>query len=281
MIFRCTWVFGILCPLIAALSLRAKDEVDWVQIHADIEYTRTGTASTRKDGHFSYVLKASLDQLMVRVAPDDDEKWPSYVNLEEYPRTGKLSGSIKLTGDATFDKFTVSAGLSSSLSSLDDLWIEEIKPMSMVYPGIGAEIRANAKLNGNVNSTLPGNGSKPSVAIFSWPVPVKFDDDVAHFVTEGSLHVYPPFGPRPNNPDLGKIYDMIKGATDDALPGLGGLTAPSVGAVLDGTPDNWKLSLARDAKPDLTSGGEYSHNVKITLRLVPKTLPTPKAKPSD
>jgi len=271
----------MLCSLVAALSLRAGDKIDWVQIHADIEYTRTGTASTQKDGRFSYVLKASLDQLMARVAPDEGEKWPSYYNLDEYPRTGKISGSIELSADATFEKFSASAALSSALSSLDDLWIEEIKPMAFVFPGLGAEIRVSAKLNGSVRSDLPGEGSKPSVAIMSWPTPVAFDEQAGHFVTEGLLRAYPPFGPRPGDQTMGNLYDLLKGSTDEALPGIGGLTAPSVGAVMNGTPDNWSLTLVREAKPELNTGGEYSHQVKINLRLVPKTLPSPKAKPAE
>jgi hypothetical protein len=278
--FHRGWVLGIV-SFVAALSLRADDEVVWVQIHADIEYMRTGTASTQKDGHFSYVLKASLDQLMVRVAPNEDEKWPTYVNLDEYPRTGKLSGSTKLTADATFDKSSVSAGLSGALSSLDDLWIEDIKPMPYIFSGIGAEIRVLAKLDGSVKSDLPGDGSKPEAAIMSWPTPVKFDDQLGHFVTDGLLHAYPPFGPRPSKAPFDNLYDLFKGSTDESMPGIGGLTAPAVGAVLNGTPDNWTLTLTREAKPDLHSGGEYSHQVKVVLRLVPTTLPIPKAKPSE
>lgn len=279
--FRFGRVFGILASLIAALSLRADEKVDWVQIHADIEYTRTGTSSTRKEGQFSYVLKASLDQLMVRVAPNEDEKWPSYVNLSEYPVTGKLSGSIKLSADANFDKLSASAALNASLSSFEELWIDDIKPMAYLFPGIGAEIRVQAKLAGNATSNLPVEGSKPALAIMLWPTPVKFDEQEGHFVTEGSFRVYPPFGPRPSNDTTGNLYDLFKGASDESMPGLGGITAPSVGAVLDGTPDNWSLTLTREAKPDLTSGGEYSHKVKISLRLVPKTLPEPKAKPAE
>lgn len=250
-----------------------------MQIHADIDYVRTGTSATRKEGQFTFHLKASLDQLMVRIKPNEGDLWPDYAILDEYPRVGKLSGNVTLTAEANYEDVSASANASTALSSLDQLWIEDIKAMPFIFPGIGAEIRVEAFMKGSARSNLPTLGGPPEGAVFVWPTPVNFDAAKGSFVSEGSLRVYPNFGPRPADPSMAGIYDLLKGSTDEALPGIGGLTAPAVGAVLNGTPDNWTLSLDREAKPDLPTGGEYSHRVKITLKLVPTTLPIPKAKP--
>jgi hypothetical protein len=228
-----------------------------------------------KAGQFVYKLKVSLDQLMVRVSPKGKEKWPNYVLLDDYPRTGKVSGEISFSGNAQLDQFSASAALKGVISSLDSVWIESVKPEPMLCSGLTAQLRIQAKLGGTVKCDLPGDGSNPATAIFVWPAPVKYDGEISSFVTEGSVAVFPAFGPRPAGQQEAMIYDLAKATIEGNLPGVGGLTAPPGVADLNGTPEKWELSMAGEAKPELGTGGEYSHHITVTVRLVPKSLPSP------
>ena len=130
--------------------------------------------------------------------------------LEEYPRVGKITGTLIFNGTAKSDKFSGSAELKGAINSLEAVWIDSIKPEPILGPGLTAEVKVAAKLNGTVTSDLPGNGSKPATAIFLWPAPIKYSDEAASFITEGSLVARPPFGPRPDDAQKAGLYDMIK-----------------------------------------------------------------------
>ncbi len=262
--------------MVAGAAARADDELDWVQVHVELAYTRTGTPATTGTGHFKYELQAQFDQLLTRVAPSRGSRWPAYVLPDEgAPRLGKISGSASLDAEGTFGKYSGHAHLQAALKSLDQVWIESIKPQPAFYSGLGANIKVFVPLAGSVNADLPGQGGKPATAILLWPSPVSYNDELAAFVSEGDVHVWPPFGPRPKDEQQAMLYDATKAAMDPGLAGVGGLTAPTATAQLQGGPADWTLTMTAEGEVATGTGGHYTQHVRALVRLTPRTLPLP------
>jgi len=198
--------------LAAGASCAAAGPTQWVQIRAEIHYTRSGTIATAPEGNFTDTFDAELDQMMERLPPGEGESRPAFIVTEDYTPVFKLVGKVTMNGKVTQTdangSYSASAGLSAALSKREEFHLEEIKPAGPFGKGFIAKFNVAVPMKGSVTSSYPRMPSvKEEDAILLWPCPVKHDDTEG-FLSEGELTLYPVAGTRPKDEQMGMLYDM-------------------------------------------------------------------------
>jgi len=274
-------ILGALASAVSA-SLHAS-EPDWRQVHAEIHYVRTGTMTTAKDGSFTFEFTASIDQLMSRVAPKRGQPYPSYNIPYTHEPSFKSTGRVKLNAaasqydEATKQTCTATASLASSLGRVSDLQLKEIKNAAPLGEGLSATFDVGPKLQGTVQSNYPRMpGIVEQDAVLLWPTPVFYLSEEG-FVSRGTYFLRPVTGPRPKDPLMGPVYDVMVAANGlDSAPGLGGFRPPGVGCVTTTKGENWTISFETTRDFDTLMGGKYTDTISVTISPVAITLPIPR-----
>jgi len=271
-------VFG--CCAATSVTLARADEIQWAQVHVVMRYQRTGTIATAPEGHFSYQLTATLDEVMQQV-PSNDGQRPDYVVPDGYTKSFSLHGTHQLVGEVTqTDKNTgktyiASAKLSGSISKPEEFWLERVSVNPVLGDGYGAELKVAAPLTGSFKSTYPQMpDALPEEGVLLFPSPVKFDKSSNAFVSEGPIEIFPVLGTRPSDPTGEVVYDAA--AASENLPTLGGIHPPSIGAITTGAGDHWQMILKKKKNFDTLTGGSYTDSISLEISVGPSTLPLPK-----
>ncbi len=282
------WSTLLGATLISALPSHAKDR--WVQIHADINYSRT-YAFEKKDPRyhevtqFTLTLKAATDQMMWRMDPDGGQQYPSYILLDDIESPFKNSGTATLEASLLSDdhvakrKDTASAKLNGVIKRWDDFYIEKIAPESSVSVALSSILKLNPALTGAVTNTMISLTETPiEDTLFHWATPVVFDKDEKKYLAKILINSMTPLGPRPKDDYMARMHDLVVASLDISnLAQVGGAVVGSRTAKVVGSTDAWIYTDTVTRDVEVTSDrGNYKETLSITIKPVNTTLAVPR-----